>query len=320
MMSKLDEFEILMGFDNKYMPTEYNEYDIFHYTSPEGFKSILTTDKRNAILWASRFDCLNDMSEGTIAEKMFKQVCEEMLDDEEITDEMYSLVYNLSATKTILIPIHKGEKTVITRPEYDAYVASFSEDSDSLAMWSYYSKGNKYEGYNIGFCPEEIMNSLESMFFDKEIKAEIFPIVYAEKEQKNYIRSLILELQKHYAEECKNQIRCIISNQLCKWKLIFKSEYFQHEKEVRIIVYVGKRTKDGVPAPSPIEIKYRTNCGLIIPYIELQIEKTAVTFATIGPLYCDETQKKSQKAVLYEMLAANGCCALEQISNIPVRF
>ena len=44
MMSKLDEFEILMGLNNEYMPAEYDGYDVFHYTSPEGFKSILTTN------------------------------------------------------------------------------------------------------------------------------------------------------------------------------------------------------------------------------------------------------------------------------------
>ena len=56
MINKLDEFEILMGCDNQYMPKEYNGLDIFHYTSPDGFKSIITADKRNAILWVSRFD------------------------------------------------------------------------------------------------------------------------------------------------------------------------------------------------------------------------------------------------------------------------
>lgn len=321
MISKLDEFQILMGWDNQYMPKEYSDSDIFHYTSPSGFESILTKDKRNAILWASRYDCLNDISEGTIAQKMFKQVCDEMLDSEEITSEMHSLIYNVSAAKTVLIPINQKDKTVITRPVCDVYISSFSLDPDSLAMWSYYSKGNKCEGYNIGFCPSEIIDSLESMFFNKEIKAEIFPVVYTEKEQKNYIRSLVLKLQEHYAEEYKDQIRCIISEQLCKWKLIFKSEYFQHEKEVRIIVYVGKRTKDGVPEPSPIEIKYRSNYGFLVPYIELKIEKTGITFATMGPLHCDEAQKASQKSVLQDMLAVNDCCcALAQISNIPLRF
>lgn len=49
MKNLLDEFQILMGLDISYMPEKYRE-DIFHYTSPVGFKSILFDDKEDITL------------------------------------------------------------------------------------------------------------------------------------------------------------------------------------------------------------------------------------------------------------------------------
>ena len=63
-LSNLDKFKILMAMDAHYMPSEYDG-DMFHYTSPQGFQSILFGDRFDTVLWASRYDCLNDASEGT---------------------------------------------------------------------------------------------------------------------------------------------------------------------------------------------------------------------------------------------------------------
>ena len=65
MLSRLDQFQILLATDASYMPSEYGR-DIYHYTSPVGFMSILFGNPNNAMLWASRYDCLNDMSEGSV--------------------------------------------------------------------------------------------------------------------------------------------------------------------------------------------------------------------------------------------------------------
>ena len=42
--NNLEQFKILMAMDANYMPAEYDG-DIFHYTSPTGFQSILFSDK-----------------------------------------------------------------------------------------------------------------------------------------------------------------------------------------------------------------------------------------------------------------------------------
>lgn len=47
-----------------------------------------------------------------------------------------------------------------------------------------------------------------------------------------------------YQEGDAKCLRYIISHQLTYWSLIFKSPFFQHEEEVRIIVHVAKNRKE----------------------------------------------------------------------------
>lgn len=84
MISKLDELLMQLSICDV-MYSEY-EGEIFYYTSPNGFESILFGDSDNITIWASRYDCLNDASEGTIAQMIYKEVCEEMRINNEITD------------------------------------------------------------------------------------------------------------------------------------------------------------------------------------------------------------------------------------------
>lgn len=73
MESKLDQFQLLMAMDASYMLIEYGQA-IFHYTSPSGFSSILFGDNKYTTLWTSRYDCLNDSSEGKVVIDVFKEV------------------------------------------------------------------------------------------------------------------------------------------------------------------------------------------------------------------------------------------------------
>lgn len=240
MMSKLDEFLARIGMDASYMPAEYGR-DLFHYTSPQGFTSILFGDSEKVTLWASRYDCLNDASEGKAVEEVYQEVCLEMKDKREISEYLYQLFSGVKPAPTILLNHNIGDCYKITRPECDRYICSFSKNKDSLVMWNYYSKGNKYEGFNIGFYPYSISESLECFLDDKEAVFHVYPVIYNRQEQKEKIKKLLLLLKEHYSEDQEMFIRYVISNMLTDWRLVFKHEFFQHEEEVRIIVDMAKR-------------------------------------------------------------------------------
>lgn len=316
-ISMLDEFIMKMNID--LFETGYNG-DMFHYTSVSGFDSILFSDKDSITLWASRYDCLNDMSEGDIVKRVFKDVCDEMNYNGEFNEGMYDLMSNVKMTKTALLMHSVDDMIKVTRPECERFICSFSKNNDSLAMWNYYSKGNKYEGYNLGFWSQEVLDSLNKKYNDIEIGFHIYPIIYDEKEQKEKIRSLLLQLQEVYEQGDDSSVRNIISNKLWDWSLTFKSEFFQHEEEVRIVVDVVKRTKNEVLEKRPLEIKYRNNAGYIIPYIEIKLDKFTLNYAAFGPLQCDDAQKETQKDILNELLYNNGYNSVVGCSEIPVRY
>ena len=312
MLSKLDEFQVLLALDASYMPLEYGR-DVFHYTSPGGFSSILFGNPEKAELWASRYDCLNDASEGAIVEDILREVCDDMLCEEKITQDLHSLFSTVRPARTMLLPHYEGDTLRITRPECDRYICSFSKNNDSLAMWNYYSKGSKYEGFNIGFFPSCIENSLKSYLYNKEATFHIYPVVYDKAEQKRLVRRLLTQLVEHYSKDQESSIRYIISNRLLDWSLVFKSEYFRHEEEVRIIIDVAKREKN-------IPVEYRMTAGYIVPYIKLQLDKSDVSYANFGPLQCGEDQKQHQLKVMEDMMEAKGYSVLVECSQVPVRY
>lgn len=70
------------------------------------------------------------------------------------------------------------------RGDFRRYVVSFSEDPDALAMWSYYSKGDRYEGMNIEIDVGSMKESLDSTLnADGSVEAQTAKVIYNEEEQ-----------------------------------------------------------------------------------------------------------------------------------------
>lgn len=67
-----------------------------------------------------------------------------------IDDEFFSIIKDVQPNRTELFLTRTEGRTRPARGDFRRYVVSLSEDSDALAMWNYYSKGNRYEGMNIG--------------------------------------------------------------------------------------------------------------------------------------------------------------------------
>lgn len=319
-MGMLQNFQMKLRWnETMYMP-EGIPTDIYHYTSPGGFESILFRNPLEIELWASRYDCLNDISEGSLAGEVYKEVCLEMKESKEITEEFYDLIKGVPPARTMLMWHTAEGKDNLTRPEYERYICSFSKNSDSLAMWSYYSKGNMYEGFNLGFLTHTLEESVKEHLQSYETMVHIYPVLYERVKQKELIHGFITKLAECYEEGDETSVRYMVSNQLVQWSLVFKNEYFKHEEEVRLIVDVGVK-KWGTPSSIPqLKVNYRITKGFTIPYIKLQIDKYALSYVTIGPLLCDQKSKENQVVIMEDRLTLNNYSALVQYSEIPVRY
>ena len=321
-MSLIENFYTKLGvasqeeFHERFMPERY--YDqLYHYTSPSGLSSILFNNPKNMVLWASRYDVQNDASEGEIALELYKKVCEEVCEEIEAHIRKSVGFDNISPTRTIPMQPKINGQYKKTRPECESYICCFSKCSDSLPMWNYYSKGNNYEGYNIGLNVDSFNHSLKTCYEDLEVSTSIYPVIYDEKEQEDLIRKFIQEILHEYDSKYNDAIRYVVSNQLMMWKLLFKNKCFEHEKEVRAIINVAKTT---TTRPSPVNIKYRSNGIYLIPYIEMELDKNCLKTLTFGPQLWNEEQCQHQIKIVKDMLKVNHYSADVEISTIPVRY
>ena len=289
---------------------------IFHYTSINNINSILFNTDNKVALWASRFDCLNDISEGKVMEKIYCQTCDKLLDENLISDETHTIFSTVtpSRNETFLISQNTGSIKP-ERLECDIYIISFSKSRDLLSMWNYYSKGNMYEGMNIGFDAEMLKKSIPTYLPKNKANCEVCSVIYEQAEQEEIIRNFLLEInEKKKLAKSDSVVRAIISMKLTSWKLLFKASHFKHEEEVRVILKVPQKYKN------EFDMKYRTYSGLIIPYIPIKIDKETVSNITLGPVIGDEKQKQLQRNILHEMLSEGNYQVNEGISTIPVRY
>lgn len=241
-MSLLDEFTSRLDIKTL-IPFETYEGAAYHYTSLGNVNSMLSDDE-GLILWASRHDCLNDASEGTLPEIRFAQACDRLRKSKAIDEGFFDLIRDVRPNRTRLIFQTVDGRIRPKRDEFKTYTASFSEDPDALAMWNYYSKGDRYDGMNIGVSCRAMLDSLNSS-------------------------------------------------------------------------QSGSRAMEAEPKTP---VKYRSNAGYVIPYIELGFGKTSVSQITLGPSFSDDRQKEIQQAVVREMLESRGYRALVKHSQIPVRY
>lgn len=245
----------------------------YHYTSVNGLFGII----ENSCLHATHISFLNDPTE----EEYFNTVLGEILSKNKIAEYTYKMLHNSSYEKVY--------------DNYEKYIISFCELSDSLPMWNHYSKGN---GYNLGIRLDKVMNrtkELESVFSHK------IKIVYDKNEQ---LQLLTEYLEKHlqaankYAEYDLKMEECQKLNQeneyqyysyeqteliagfmdnLSVIKKMFKHPSYANEGEIRLIVE---------PDHEFNKLDYRkTENGVIIPFIKIPILiKDDVVSITLHPL------------------------------------
>ncbi len=286
---------------------------LYHYTSLKNVNSILANKTDKIVLWASRFDCLNDTSEGQIIKNVYKSTCDKLLNEKKITQGLYDVFVTVQPNKTNLFV--DLEKSKFVRCEFDTYITSFSTGHDLLNMWNYYSKGNLYDGVNLGFNSENIKTSLVNNTPFSGIDVQICPVIYDESKQMEMIEDFLLHIQEKYKDSKDDTyVRYVIAHKLTEWSMIFKGSYFEYEKEVRVVIRVGKKIDE------QISVQYRDGFGYIIPYIELEIEKQALTQVTLGPLSGGESQENTQKQIVKDMLEKYGYDAGVEISKIPIRY
>ncbi len=283
--------------------------DIYHYTSENGIIGILQKDE--VLLWLTKADSLNDRTEGKDIFEHLLIVCEDLLYNQQITQEQYYKITKLKNKSTTKSPImyfssKESSSTKLLEKAYyecDIYTMSFCKEKDYLPMWNYYGS-SETQGYCLHFNSE---NLKDTIIEDNSYWFEITEIIYNDTEKQKLLEKIILESIDHddYLER--------ISLDIDTYKYLMKNKCFEYEKEVRLLFAVPKNDND------TFDIKFRVNHGTIIPYIEVPIKNIlAITGITIGPFADMELMKRNLE--FYTDSIDSAIITNIQETKIPIRF
>lgn len=297
---------------------------VYHYTSPDGLLGILQED--GPVLWFSQYDSMNDTTEGVHVIAVYQSVCSELLAREEIDATFYHAIYDVEpmAKRMFLYNLKqlKEDNPSANPTDYcrfednQKYICCFSKKRDSLPMWNYYTKGDKYEGYNIGFCFWRTRQWDVQDCYGKGYDFDLFTVIYDDKEKKEIIQTKIKELYSFYKkspnEGVLTRIQNILSYFLEALGLKFKQDCFQHEQEVRAILTVPKNS-------NKFKVEYRSKAGYIIPYIKIPFPAEIVSGITVGPLLNDQGAVRNIKQFVRGRHYIFGDADIHT-SKIPIRY
>jgi hypothetical protein len=233
--------------------SELPKVPLYHYTTQEGLLGII----RNREIWATHHQCLNDIREFVHAKEMLR---------EELA--------NGARANPLLEGMHR-RLTGEGLESVNLYVASFSEDPDSLAQWRAY--GGPMSSFCLGFDTSGM--SLASPFV-------IVRCIYEEERQRAIIRNLVGEilerLQKlpreitrtpRFAEPYINLLPRLALHRLA---LILKHPKFAEEKEWRIIS--SSPMMETAPNEGEVPLDFREGKSILVPYRRLPLRNNVNDF------------------------------------------
>jgi hypothetical protein len=239
--------------------------ELFHYTSAEGLKGIVS----GRTLWATNIEYLNDTTEFNHGEDVIREV---------IASSKHGTKGDRREFFNTL-----EKKPSIFHAE-DLFVISLSEEGDLLSQWRGYTPSNF--GFSIGFDPQSLTE--ESQTLDK---MELVQCVYDEAEQMAFAKSLldsclemwIQHLKRDHARESSNRdLGSIISFKVYSTfaAAAMKHRTFAEEREWRLLGLSRDLERTC----------FRPGKSSLIPYIELKWDKETkapqaqpITSVTVGP-------------------------------------
>lgn len=313
---------------------DYIDDTIYHYTSPDSLNGILFKPNSPA-LWFSRFDCLNDKSEGIEIVQLYQQAVRKERERNTIDNDYFDLIEPLLPSETAfflvdLKPSNSSDNlpsSFTTSSVTDTFICSFSKASDDLAMWNYYVKGNRYEGYSIGVNPERMLTFITPKIIHSGFHFNLLEVIYDTDTKLRILSKLItLTYEKYCAspkgEDEKTLIKDFIKRLLATLRFVFKSNYFKHEQEVRAIFTLSKSRIEEAENQFVPTIKYRYSNGITIPFFEFSFDQlqSMVDSVTIGPVNLEPAQREAQCDILRERLSEHYPHTKVYYSKAPVRY
>lgn len=248
---------------------QIEENNIYHYTSPEAFKIIISD---NTLRFSDRL-FLNDKSEGSHVLDVCLKIVKEKLSQKD--DEGFYQLLKKECEKK------KPNPEILS---FHTYQISFSMDKDNLALWNYYTKGDDMGGFNLKFNSEKLILSLkENIESDNPPNIYGGKVIYEEKIQIKIVENIISKFKQIFDEiQDKEYFIELLVRKILILGTFFKKDCFKFENEYRIVVdlYLDDQGKFKT-------IKNKMNItnkkGYMIPSIDIKWEQEALEGITLSP-------------------------------------
>lgn len=238
---------------------------IYHYTSAEGLRGILSGEQVCLRMTDTRF--LNDKEEIAHGNQLVRNVIEKQ---------------NAKAEPTLPgIPSHTEFMSMLlgSVSKRVFYSVSFSSEIEQLSQWLSYCP--QQGGYAIGFNKEKLEEHLKQS--EKEM---IFsPVNYVDD-----IEELIKQRNKIQHQYSSVNLSNRVSRDLSMYELVpeiervlatSKQSHFTSENECRVYaVKVDGETKNN--------LEFFNKGSVLVPYIPLKIPKSIITQIIVGPMQHQE--------------------------------
>lgn len=298
--------------NNKLNKVFENNDILYHYTSLNGFLSIIETQS----LFFSNVNFLNDSKEikhgVDIVLKAIEQIEENQSSD------------ILSKMKDNIDLLYKSEK----------YVTCFSKNGDLLSQWRAY--GNNGKGISIGFEFSDLTDSFDKYLTGTHIEYDEKIQVESIKEYINLMIEFYENIENNYDWNGQNFNNLIAKQIITFFNNVihsFKHPSFIDEREYRLQLEID----NNMYKKEDIELKFRATENLIIPYTIIKndyisyletkvpneteplfsLKKLPISKIIIGPSLDYETVKNGIKKFLFE----KGYKEIDiEKSNVPYRI
>lgn len=307
---------------------------LWHYTSADGLVGIIRDDPAEhgkLHFWFTRSDSLNDTSEGIHILDLFSRICDDLLKQGYISQGFYNCLKSceISSHQFVNYPLPMSDDGVSTSMlecvPCHAYICSFSLKEDSLDMWRYYSKGNG--GYGLKLYPFmfDSYKDYEYSVYDENatfIKICSYKVVYDDSEKNKILKQIILDTFTAYKNssisesEKADNAKYFLQFALKNFQFQFKHPCFASEQEYRFVAYLPyskpKALKNKLPT-----VKYRTQNGIVVPYIDLIVEDgtSYLTDVLISPYI----ENQNALVTTSDYLSHCGFSCKTRLSELPVR-
>lgn len=294
---------------------------MYHYTSREGIEGIIKENDEQPSFWCTRYDVLNDYSEGHEFLIKYQNTITKLLNKSEISAEFYSIIKEIEPNNLFLFLDVRDQ--LIHPVLCDAYICSFSGKRNSLPMWNYYGKTDRDNAFNIGVTVNKIGSYWDKIEKDV-VGRKLFKVIYDDAEKEKIIAELVRTTYELYRDPdltCKGDkesvIRQFYSAFFNTYRFAFKYEDFSFEDEYRLVLIVPQNISFG---PNDYKVQFRESNGLSVPYIEYCWNDCKLVEVICGPNGKSVEEKKTYAQDVENFLKGRQCYIKTDYSDIPVRY